>query len=245
MQPKVKIAMLRIQLSLLFTALIVCTALHAQKPSGTYYVGANAGLNLRGAASANAEKLGLAGYGETVEILAPASDQSMTVDGIKGGMAQVKFNGKTGYMFDGYLLHFPAPTKGEEVEKYVGRLWTAEADVLHEELRRDWGGYAQYTYAVYFKEISWSEAFVIAKNLFGIPAPLQFPGDKGSGEAVTKNPNASSEAWTDEMTSTYEGGRLKCIRYTHRGEGGGTSITIEPSKEEGYQMKISELDIAD
>jgi hypothetical protein len=225
--------------------LLLTSHIVAQKPAATYYVGANAGLNMRATASTTGEKLATALYGEAVEIIAPAADQNMVVDGIKGGMAQVKHEGKTGYMFDGYLLRLPPPTKGEEVEQYVGRLWTAEADVLHEELRRDWGGYAQFTYALYFKEISWAEAFVIAKNLFGIPAPLQFPGEKGSGESTVKNPNAAV-AWTDELQIVYgTSGKLQKIVYAFRSEGSGQVITIEPTTESGYTMKISELSIAD
>jgi hypothetical protein len=233
-------------LLVVMAAALPFASLLAQKPAGTYYVGANAGLNLRATASTQGEKLGTALYGEAVELVKPATDQSMTVDGIKGGMAQVKHEGKTGYMFDGYLLSWPLPTKGEEVANYAGRLWESEADVLHEELRRDWGGYAQYTYALYFKEISWSDAFVIAKNLYGIPAPLQFPGEQGKGEVVSKNPNAHANAWTDELQTNYgPNGKLVKIAYAFRGEGSGQVITIEPFNEDGYQMKISELQIAD
>lgn len=220
--------------------------LWAQKPSGTYYVGANAGLNLRATSSSQGEKLGTALYGEAVEIIAPAADKGMTVDGIQGGMAKVRFAGKVGYMFDGYLLSIPAPSKGEEVAIYVGRLWEAGVDVLHEEVRRDWGGYAQYTYSLYLKEIPWSEAYLIAKNLFSIPMALQYPGDNGRGEVVTKNPNAGSEAWTDELTASYEAtGKLNAIVYAHRAEGGGVAISIRLAQEDGYHLKISELDIAD
>ncbi|MFN8393688.1 MAG: SH3 domain-containing protein [Bacteroidia bacterium] len=217
----------------------------AQKPAGTYYVGANAGLNLRATTATTSEKLDLAMYGEEVKILEAAKDASMTVDGIKGGMAKVQSGGKTGYMFDGYLLPVPAPTKGEEVEKYAGRLWESGADVFHEEIRRDWGGYAQFQYNLYFKDLSWSEAFIIARNLYSLPPALQYPGDKGSGELTTKNPNASAEAWTDEMVSKYVGGQVASIIYSHRGEGGGSVISVVKSDEENYTIKISELDIAD
>lgn len=234
--------------STLFVAafVLLATGAFAQKPAGTYFVGANAGLNLRAATSTNSEKLDLAMYGEEVKILEAASDASMTVDGIKGGMAKVQSGGKTGYMFDGYLLPVPAPTKGEEVEKYAGRLWEFGADIYHEEIRRDWGGYAQYQFNIYFKDISWSEAFIIARNLYSLPPALQYPGDKGSGEQTSKNPNASAEAWTDEMVAKYAGnGRVESIIYSHRGEGGGTVISVVKSDEENYTIKISELDIAD
>jgi hypothetical protein len=233
----------------IFAALLLVLTLQlsvAQKPNGTYYVGANAGLNLRAVAATNGEKLATGLYGDAVEIISPAKDQSMVVDGISGGMAQVKHNGKTGFMFDGYLLAFPAPGKSVEVEKYVGDLWTAEADVLHENLRRDWGGYAQYTETIFFKEIKWSDAFVIAKNLFGIPAPLQFHGEKGKGVITTKNPNAISEAWTDELQTTYTAsGSIEKIVYSYRAEGGGSVISVEPTTESGFTLKISELHIVD
>ncbi len=218
----------------------------AQKPAGTYYIGAQAGLNLRATATATGERLATPQYAVMVEIMQPATDQSMTVDGIHGGMAQVKYDGKVGYMFDGYLVRYIMPTKGETVEVYAGRLWGSEADVLHEEHRRDYGGYATMEYALHFKEMTWAEAFLIAKNLYGIPAPLQFLGDKGIDTKVTKNPNPSEGAWTDELESKYDSaGKIESITYAHRGEGGGTVISIEKSTEQGYTYKLYEMDIAD
>lgn len=237
--------MLKKSILTLFLGLLAI-AMHAQRPAGTYYIGATAGLNLRATASPNGEKLGTAQYAEQVELLTPAADQSMTVDGLKGGMAQVKFGGKVGYMFDGYLVRYILPIKGEQVEDYVGRLWSSEADVLHEEHRKDYGGYASMEYAVHFQEMTWSEAFLIAKSLFGIPAPLQFLGDSGTGRKESKNPNASEGAWTDGLETVYDaGGKIEHIAYSHRGEGGGTVIVIELSKESGYRFKLSETDIAD
>ncbi len=218
----------------------------AQKPAGVYYVGATAGLNLRGSAAATGEKLATPQYGVKVEIIKPATDQSMTVDGITGGMAQVSYDGKTGFMFDGYLVRYILPLKGEAVADYAGRLWSSGADVLHEEHRKDYGGYASMQYALHFKEMTWAEAFLIAKNLYGIPAPLQFLGDKGIDRRVTKNPNASEGAWTDELEAAYNGaGKLESTTYAHRGEGGGTVIRVEKSTEDGYSFKIFETDIAD
>lgn len=226
---------------------ICCMAnVFAQKPVGVYYVAANSGLILRGTPSTSGERLGMPQYGAMVEVVTPATDQSMTVDGIAGGMAQVKCDGKLGYMFDGYLVRYILPTKGEQVEQYAGRLWGSEADVLHEEHRKDYGGYASMEYAVHFKEMSWSEAFLIAKNLFGIPAPLHYLGDKGIDTKVSKNPNATEGAWSDELEAEYDhSGHILRLTYAHRGEGGGTYIAIEKSTEQGYTYKLSETDIAD
>jgi hypothetical protein len=235
----------RIPLSLLLLLLTASLAF-AQKPVGKYYVIANAGLNLRAAAASTSEKLATAQYAEEVEITTPATAaSSQEVDGVKGAMAKVKYKGKEGYMFDGFLISFPPPTKGEKVEDYAGRLWAADLDVLHEEVRRDWGGYAQMTYAIYFKTISWSEAFLVAKNLFSIPGPLHFPGLTGKEIKTVKNPNADANAWTDQMEGHYDGsGKLIRINYSLRGEGGGSVITVEPGTDD-YAIKISELDIAD
>lgn len=217
-----------------------------QKPAGKYYVGATAGLNLRASAATNGDRLATAQYAEAVEVLAPAADQAMTVDGIKGGMAKVSYNGKVGYMFDGYLVRFILPAHDETVEAYAGRLWSSDADVLHEEHRRDWGGYAQMEYAVHFQDMTWAEAFLIAKHLFGIPAPLQYPGDTGREVKKAVNPNKDPIVWTDELEAHYDAnGRLQRIVYVHRGEGGGTSIMVEPSDDESYRFKVSSTDIAD
>ncbi len=221
-------------------------AMWAQKPAGTYYAAATAGLNLRASASPTAEKVALAQYGEKVELLQPAADRSMVVDGISGGMAQVKYNGKTGYAFDGFLSPCVMPLKGEEVEAYAGRLWASQVDVLHEEHRKDYGGYVSMEYALHFESLSWSEAFLVAKNLFGIPAPLQFQGEKGSAPKVTKNPNATETAWTDQLEATYDdSGKMLSTIYSFRAEGGGQVILIQKSTDQNYTLKISEIDIAD
>lgn len=78
------------------------------------YVHASAGLSLRKAPDAKAEKVGLAKWGEALEIVAlPAPEHSYIAETIgdfqlKGYWVKVKNDeGKEAYAFDGYLLSFP------------------------------------------------------------------------------------------------------------------------------------------
>ena len=228
-----------------FFLAVFIPSLIAQKAAGTYYIIANAGLNLRMTEASNSEKLATVPYGAQVELVQMAGKSDMTVDGLKGGMAKVKYKDQTGYMFDGYLVRFPAPIKGEEMEKYVGRVWEQEIDVMKETVERDYGGYMQSEHAIYISDVSWADAFLLAKNEFGIPTNFQFPGDTGSGKKVSKNPNADKNAWTDELTAEYENGKLKALYYSYRTEGFGNVIGVERAARDSYEFRVYELGIAD
>ena len=219
--------------------------LFAQKAPGKYYVIANAGLNQRVGEATSSKKMMTVPYGTKVEILQKATSSNLTVDGLSGGMAKIKCNGTVGYMFDGYLVRFPAPTNGEKTEDYIAKLWEDELDAMKEEINRDYGGYYQSEDGLYISKISWGDAFLMAKNHFGIPATFKFPGEKGSGEKVVKNVNAHKEAWTDELTAKYEGGKLVDLYYSYRTDGSGSVIGVELSKNNGYKFRIYERLIAD
>lgn len=230
---------------LAFCFACISISVFGQKEAGNYYVLANAGLNLRATEASNSEKLMTVNYGEAVEIVQAAKSKGMLVDGIAGGMAKVQYQGKTGYMFDGFLARFPAPIAGQDLDKYIGRVWESEIDAMNEDVNRDYNGYLQSENAIYISEITWSDAFLLAKNQFGIPAPFHFPGDKGTGEQTTKNPNVDKNAWSDDFTATYENGKLVSLRYSYRAEGFGKAVIVEPAKRDNYQFRIYELNIAD
>jgi uncharacterized protein YgiM (DUF1202 family) len=86
--------------SILFFFAIVAFA-QDQKPD--LYVIAKSGLKLREAASLTATPIQTVASGEKVKWISTDYKKPVTVEGIKGYMAKVSYEGKTGYMFDGFL----------------------------------------------------------------------------------------------------------------------------------------------
>lgn len=70
---------------------------------GTLYVIAKSGLKLRETASLTATPIQTVASGEAVKWISTEYKKEFTVEGITGYMAKVSYNGKTGYMFDGFL----------------------------------------------------------------------------------------------------------------------------------------------
>jgi hypothetical protein len=90
------------KISLILLALFLYTASFGQvKP--TLFVAAKSGLKLRETASLTGKPLLTAPQGASVVWISTDYQKSVEVEGTQGYMAKVKFNGKTGYMFDGYL----------------------------------------------------------------------------------------------------------------------------------------------
>ena len=196
------------------------------------YVLAPSGLNMRQSSDPSSAKMQTVPYGAKVQILAQAGTKSMNIDNISGGMAKVKYDGQTGYMFDGYLARYPAPKGFMGTEKYVDKLREAELSYTFEECRIDNYGHISLDQTFYLDKDDWRGAYLVAWRLYELPSELKFPGEKGApGEQVTPNPNPNEYAWEDQMVVRRgKDGSLESIEYYNRGEGGGSSITIVQSE---------------
>lgn len=228
------------------------------KPEGetTLYVLAPSGLNLRQAADPNSAKLDLVPLGGKVILLAPPAAKNMNIDQLSGGMAQVKYGTKTGYIFDGYLSKFPPPkkainTEGEyKIETYVEKLREVpDATVLHEEHSMDYGGIYSSESSIHLSTQNWQEAFLIAKLLLNIPPKLLYPKVNRAVETTIPNPDKKEGAWSDELkVERDKTGQLISIYYYYRSEGGGWGAKISRSTEDVGDtklLKISYTGIAD
>jgi hypothetical protein len=227
-------------------SLLTCS-LMAQTTT-TFYVMAKSGLNLRQSADANSEKLMLLPLGAKLTMLTPAASKNMTVDNLKGGMAKVKYNDKTGFVFDGYLSIYPKPNdlqrdEDDRTETYVDQLREANFECSYETYRIDHGGYISGEDGIhFFNNNNWQEIFCLAKILYDLPQKLTFPK---AGETKQVNPDKNTNAWNDELnTERNKDGSIKSIRYVWRGEGGGWGIIIEKSKAING-VKIGKTYIAD
>ena len=196
-----------------------------------YYVLAPNGLNMRQKPSTSAKKIARLPYGTRVTYVAGVPSQMIMVDNIKGGMAKVSYKGKVGYVFEGYLSKFVAPKKYTEVKKYAQILRRNGLQVMTETGNKDYDGYQQFKNAIHIPTQSWSEAFIVAKQLFGIPPKLHFPDGGSLIKEKINNPDKKSYAWTDQMVvNRSSSGRLKSIEYNYRAEGGGSYVVITRSK---------------
>lgn len=215
------------------------------KAIGTYYIVAPSGLNLRESAEANSTKVARLVYGEKVELITPASQSVMFVDGIPGRMAQIQTGDHSGYAFDGYLSRFPAPSKNQTTEAYVESIRNAYLEVFYESNLRDWGGYIQQEEAITLFGTEWSEAFLIAKQLYQLPAEFAFPSASSDTISIIPNSKGYEHAWTDELAVKRSvSGDFISISYSFRAEGGGKHIIIEYIEAE-RGLRISETQIAD
>jgi len=78
-------------------------------PDNIRYVIAPSGLNVRAQASLDAPRLGKLSYGEEVEII--RQEGYLKVGNREGNWQQIEFEGRPGYIFNGYLSFLPAPSR--------------------------------------------------------------------------------------------------------------------------------------
>lgn len=191
------------------------------------FVLAPSGLNLRESADPASKKIKTLPYGTKVVLLTASASNDLKIDNIPGGMAKVSANGVTGYIFDGYLSGFPAPTPEMSVEKYV-ELARKELQAVHFESHNyDYDGYYRQEDGVTLLKGDWPEAFLIGKMLGGIPDKINFPPLSDTKDKTYKNPDISDVAWSDEMLVEREtNGEIRKISYHYRGEGSGSFVNI-------------------
>lgn len=202
------------------------------KEKGTYWVFAPSGLNMRSGPSSSASKVMTVNLGTKVEVLAPASSQNLTVDGLKGGMAKVKVGTKEGYMFDAYLSPWPIPDDPYNIKAYRDLIRNYGLAVSYEQHYYDYDGYYSEEEGLHTENDDWQEAFIIAKQL-GVPATFDFPKAK-PGDQTIPNPNKASHVWSDELVVRCDNaGKFTEILYYRRQEGGGSSTSIKKNENSG------------
>jgi hypothetical protein len=238
---------MRILILLFFLA--IGSAAHAQdnyaKPEGTYFVLAPSGLNLREGPTIRDKKILRVPYGAQLELLQPAKATKLQVDNIPGGMAMVRYGDTLGFVFDGYLSTFPAPSKSEGTEAYAELVREQGIDCLYELHRKDWGGYINHEEAVTLLLHEWTEAFLIAQQLYDIPEGITFPGYRGPEKEIIENPEKPDYAWNDVLfVYRDEAGNLESMNYSFRAEGSGMEVVIRRSQDTDG-LRISQALIAD
>ncbi len=226
--------------------LFVAGTLPAQK---FLYVHAPSGLNMRESSNTSSKKLATIPLGTKVEFLSDDSFNYITVDNLSGKMIKVKANGKTGYMFSGYLLPYPVPNTDGKVEEYVFKLRNAQVSYTYEEHKYDNDGHVSYHEVFYLNQDDYQGAWVVAQRLFKIPKTMKFPDPNSTkADETIENPKPQTHAWSDEMHIKRDNGKIIYLSYYLRSEGGGWSVNIEPGRKEDYKeekLRVEYTAVAD
>jgi hypothetical protein len=105
---------------------IACAiSVNAQVMDGTYYVAAKSGLSMRDKPDANAKVLEKISYGTKVTTIAEDGDwKEITTESMMGHWKKVKFNNKTGYIVDNYLLPWAPPKLAgiKDLKQYLAQV---------------------------------------------------------------------------------------------------------------------------
>lgn len=173
------------------------------QPGSELYVIAERGLNLRDNASPSGKKLILIPFGAKVKVGVRLTENPMTADGISGYWAEITYNKKTGFAFDGYLSEFKAPPKGcKSFKDYLtktfgkGKEETVPAGDYEGRSAIRFGSNILYlteggsTWDLYFPGISMEELFLIGracKEVQSKTLKLEPSGEFGEGFGMLMN----------------------------------------------------------
>lgn len=188
------------------------------------YVIAPSGLLLRKEDNLDSEQVGKMPYGARVEVLARPVNQSIEVAGIEDHMIQVRYNDITGYAYNGYLTRFKVPQLKETPERYASRLKAdfpqVSASIGNGEKEEASATSAQ----LVIPAGSWSEAFLIAKQLYDIPAEYNFPGLKGTDKSSFQS--RQEHAFSSTLEAERAANTLTTITYTESANGFSRAVKI-------------------
>jgi Bacterial SH3 domain len=110
---------------ILLTVLMAFTFSATAQMDGTYYVAAKTSLSLREKADPNAKVLDKIPYGTKVTTIPEDGEWvSIVTEGLTGYWKKVKYNNKTGYIVDNYLLPWPPPKLAtiKDLKQYLAQV---------------------------------------------------------------------------------------------------------------------------
>lgn len=208
-----------------------------QKKAKTMYVIAKSGLRLRKGPSLDAESVAKLSYGESVTTGAEAPGEAAVVEGIRGMMIHVRAGEQSGYAFSGFLSSLPVPVyeDGMGKKKHEKAYFETLQDRNYAVSSTETGN----TLTFRLPAASLQEAFLIARELFFIPAEYHFPQAGKTTLSTPENPSkAAKEGPYDYVTQyfvlkTDDAGAPYKLTYHDDSEVGGREIVIQPNANEG------------
>lgn len=158
---------------LLGTTLLFGTTISPFSKGTDLYVHALSGLNLRKGPDSSAEKIMTISYAEKVAVT-KVTEKRFISGAVEGYWVEVSYNGKKGYLFDGFLSVLPAPKEGEAffLEKYTETYLSLSAAKknglskfkLVPRISKDSSEISSTT-TLALKNIRFAEAFHLARNI--------------------------------------------------------------------------------
>lgn len=110
---------------ILTTTLFLLSLTIIGQPYGTYYVAAKTSLSMRETPDAASKVLEKIPYGTKVTTIEEEGEwKEIVTEGMTGYWKKVKYNNKTGYIVDNYLLPWPPPklTTVKELKQYLAQV---------------------------------------------------------------------------------------------------------------------------
>lgn len=116
----------------IFVTLVITFFYSSSFSQYTYYAAAKTGLSMREQPNTNAVVLGKTAYGEKPITVADEGAQvAISTEGFNGFWWKVKYNNKTGYIVNSYVLPMPVPKAGTKtVSDYFAQVSTKAGSPL-------------------------------------------------------------------------------------------------------------------
>ena len=188
-----------------------------ESPSKLYVI-APSGLILRERANLDSKRIDKLPYGSAVKVISDQTDNSLEVANIPGSMLNVKYKDTSGYAYSGYLVKFPTPKRGENANQYGQRLKSDYPEVGFKTENKKNENDASTQLILTLPTQNWSEAFLIAKQLYDIPAEFEFPRINGPSQSTFKGSSSRKNITATSLTAKRTDDSLYEIEYSEAGK---------------------------
>jgi len=179
------------------------------------YVTAPSGLTLREYNNLQSKKLGKMPYGTKVKVITAEGVNTMNINGIPGAMDEVVFNHKSGFAFNGYLSKYFPPERDMTAEGYATLLQKEFPSVSFTTKAEGTASKPITVESLIIPEVTWHEAFMIAKKVYSIPEEFQFPNPVGKDKEVEFDGKPKKGIWTSELQVNRKDNTLEKIEYVY------------------------------
>ncbi|WP_031426578.1 SH3 domain-containing protein [Flavimarina sp. Hel_I_48] len=196
------------------------------------YVIAPSGLILRRDDNLQSDQLAKMPYATKVEVLDRPDNSAIEVANISGNMINIKFNSMSGFAYNGYLSRFKVPNAKEKSEDYAKRLQVEYPEATFSTENKEENGAPATSVQLSIPAGSWSEAFLVAKQLFDISTEYNFPGLTGLSESSIKS--RQEHGFTSTLDAKRSANDLTSIKYIERAQR--LSRIVHITKEDNFYI---------
>ncbi len=224
------------------TQTVVADTIPQQTDPESMYVTAVSGLTLREHPNLQSTKLAVMPLGTKVKIINAEKESTMNVGGIDGGMDEIEYNNKTGFVFNGFISKFFPPGENALAKNYAEELKKDFPTVEYSEAAGGTASKPTKTETLILPTDKWHEAFFIAQQLFEIPKSFAFPTPKGSNNETQQNGNKKKNDFISELQISRNSNELQKIAYNYKTEGFGYTVSI---LKDSRGMKLEKVEVAD